>query len=625
MKIGFKSIMMGAVIFVSSMNAVGAESSFENATVSGISFATVGDDNDCDFRVGDTKIQDAINDNSQFDEVRIAGDQTYTENLIITDRSVKLRGGYNSCADAIIDNQDTDQHATIDGDVASRATILMNSTTTDIRVVTLENLRLINGGGLEGEVNVGGVAGVDTNLVLFLERMEITNNSSNQAAAGGINLFNSNGTSTSMTANDIRVQNNEGVDGGGLYCNGPNNSVEISGASSIAFNSAENGGGAYITNGCELNMYSGQEFGNLATLFDGINSNEATENGGGIYVSAGASANFNSNTRCVNSAFGQCIIFAGSQSTTVNITANSAGQDGGGVYVIDPDSAVNFNTGVINLNTAGQDGGGVYVDNQATFNMFWQGEKAEPFTPLYRTCFNSESCSELSGNKAVFGGAIFVNQSGLANVLRTHIKGNQGHAQQTTFGAVSYILGNDSQLVLEGSIITGNGAGTENYLFRNFDGINGNRIALRLLNSTVADNDVATEIFGLNQSSLNVAASIVSEPNAVAILQETNDDGNATFECVVVNEETSLQNSTLFDVVEDGPGFVDRNNGDYHIDPVSSPAVDLCESIVSSDLLDIDLEARGFDDANVSDFSGPFDAGADETYTSDVIFKNGFE
>jgi len=72
------------------------------------------------------------------------------------------------------------------------------------------------------------------------------------------------------------------------------------------------------------------------------------------------------------------------------------------------------------------------------------------------------------------------------------------------------------------------------------------------------------------------------------------------------------------------PAFVDRANGDFHIDAEFSPAVDLCEISPSNPVRDIDLDHYNYDDPIVMNALGAFDAGADETLTSDIIFANGF-
>ena len=40
---------------------------------------------------------------------------------------------------------------------------------------------------------------------------------------------------------------------------------------------------------------------------------------------------------------------------------------------------------------------------------------------------------------------------------------------------------------------------------------------------------------------------------------------------------------------------------------------------------DADNQPRGWDDYTLGNYEGPYDAGADETYANDIIFKQGFE
>ncbi len=69
--------------------------------------------------------------------------------------------------------------------------------------------------------------------------------------------------------------------------------------------------------------------------------------------------------------------------------------------------------------------------------------------------------------------------------------------------------------------------------------------------------------------------------------------------------------------------FVDSANRDYHL-AETSPAIDMCADSTSW-TVDIDGQSWAFDDPNVINAQGPFDAGADETYASDIIFMNNFD
>lgn len=68
---------------------------------------TVGGDNFCNFRLGTTRIQDAINSGAT--DIRIASNTSYSENLSINNQSVTIRGGYTDCSVAAGGIRDTVQ------------------------------------------------------------------------------------------------------------------------------------------------------------------------------------------------------------------------------------------------------------------------------------------------------------------------------------------------------------------------------------------------------------------------------------------------------------------------------------------------------------------------------------
>jgi len=97
--------------------------------------------------------------------------------------------------------------------------------------------------------------------------------------------------------------------------------------------------------------------------------------------------------------------------------------------------------------------------------------------------------------------------------------------------------------------------------------------------------------------------------------------GNLTINCLVAHEATSF---TGTNVLVDDPLFVNRSLGDFHL-AIGSPAIDLCSGISMLNPSDMNMEPRPWDDPNQLNGMGIFDAGADESYLSDVIFENDFE
>ncbi len=128
---------------------------------------------------------------------------------------------------------------------------------------------------------------------------------------------------------------------------------------------------------------------------------------------------------------------------------------------------------------------------------------------------------------------------------------------------------------------------------------------------------------------INIYSSIIYNPNTGPVI-----DSPAgvvpDIECVIAHEIGSLQSLSGSRLLNDDPKFKAPLDRDYHLDAMFSPAVDFCaESNVLGDLKDMDGHTRGWDDGSVpNDQNNPnyvFDAGADETYDNDVIFKDGFE
>ncbi|MDJ1139120.1 hypothetical protein, partial [Marinicella marina] len=102
---------------------------------------------------------------------------------------------------------------------------------------------------------------------------------------------------------------------------------------------------------------------------------------------------------------------------------------------------------------------------------------------------------------------------------------------------------------------------------------------------------------------------------------------NLEFDCNLVNETDSLSSANGLSFITNrlALNFIDPANGNYRIGQPSA-AVDLCAEVnFNSSPVDFEGDFLGFDDVAFPDVSGPYDAGADESYLSDVIFANGFE
>ena len=115
---------------------------------------------------------------------------------------------------------------------------------------------------------------------------------------------------------------------------------------------------------------------------------------------------------------------------------------------------------------------------------------------------------------------------------------------------------------------------------------------------------------------------IVHEQGSTAALDSVSAVETTQF-CNIVNALGDMYTPSN---VTDDPSFIDRNNNNYHIDARFSPAVDYClGTLANLDNKDTDGDRRSWDDYTVTNIYGPYDAGADETYDNDIIFKDDLE
>ena len=569
----------------------------------GIDFLTVGADSLCSYN----NIQDAIDDFAQSPlgniEIRIATNKTYTENLIIDNLTLSLVGGYDNCSISGQSGVPGTTRTTIDGGNAALPVIRITGSS-QRNTILLENLKLENGSG-SGLQTGGGLNAFDANAQVSLKRVTISDNTgTGLAIIGGTttdtDIIMTNSLIDSNTANNV---------GGGIYCEGSDASIIMGADSGVTFNQVlntnGNGGGAYIVFGCNFSMYSA-----------GMVLNMAKGNGGGLYAGSGARVFFFGREVC---NAGTCL---GDNIRPVRFNNNSADSDlsgqgnGGAVYITGPTTLVSMSQVWIDDNSAFH-GGAISVHAGAALIV----------DRVAKNCWNShinDKCnlfeSNISGASTGFGGAIY-NDNSQVEVLRSFFENNRAN-----LGTAIYSIGDSAVTVIVNSIFNHNGNNgiggyIDRYVIRANDG------AQYLINySTFADNNAEESVFGISSiqnSFLSLNQSIVSDSSSGEVLNAN--FGTATFDCILAHDINSISGTQLF--VGD-PQFINRNNGDFHINAAISPAVDLCIDSGSGGL-DVDTDIRGFDDPTVvnqgNNPNAKFDAGADETYDNDIIFKSGFE
>lgn len=569
---------------------------------------TVGSDNNCDFRTGDSKIQDAIDSGAE--EIRIVTD-TYMESLKIIDRSVILKGGYVDCADAE-NNISDNQRVNIDASLSFEPVIEIFGDS-QRNTVQIFNIQLTKGTGSESSQG-GGISAHAADLYLYLNNVWVYDNKSFNG--GGIALRPPG--NIDMYAVDTVILANNSIRGGGLYCRGDNMSVLLdsgNGFSTLTSNKAEetasapygDGGGVLLEDGCYMTLYHGGGF-NSGT--QGLFNNTASAEGGGAAVKSGSTLNLIGYLSC-SFVFPTGYVCRGDKEKPVSIVKNTAGENGGGIYASGTNTVVNANTLLLTYNNAAENGGGFAIEDGATLNTQYS----------YSRCWNPDSCNLFQNNKANgFGGAIF-SKNGIVDIQHTYMQKNRANS-----GVVLYARGTDASAKISGSIMTDNGDfGNDGFNDNNLIVINGLTggfdTNLTVAFSTIADNKLDQRVIANVGADVNILSTIIHETNSVDVYYSVNPE-STNFNCVIAHEDASIPSGTQVNV--DDPEFIDRANGNYHINPATSPALDYCNDLSLPDNKDIDLENRGWDDPMVGNNAGPFDIGADETYGNDIIFKDNF-
>lgn len=585
-----------------------------NGLSAGATVTTVGSGVSCQF----SSIQDAIN--ADYNEVRIV-EGSYAENININDLDIKLLGGYANCTDAINGIYDSESFdsiiAPLSGSNKPGIVIEGNNQSNNVE---LRNLTIRNGEG--SALNFGGGLTVYlADVFIHMNKVIITQNSGD--IGGGVLVLNGH---ADINMNDVQIfSNHANTHGGGIYCSGSENRIDfnsqvVPSAANIFQNStAGNGGGVYVSDGCHFLDFAG------GSGFSGIVLNTADGDGGGIYAQNAARVQLSGDRYCLTVAPYSCF---GNNSTGVNVWLNTAQGSGGGIYATGNETSV-VASNVLVLNNSGFYGGGAYITDGAQLTT--RTPSNSTLTTSSFKCWDNGRCNQFKGNKATAnigmpqtnrGGAFRVYNGAKLDISGTHIEENRAD-----FGSAISVESNNSELKLEGSYIVANGGVDDDYQNRSPISIRYGGEA-RIDYTTIADNFVPGEdgsSVSIVGADLQIYSSIIHDVSGADALYVTN-DSTSSEDCLIVNAFGDISGGVQSTHIVADPEFVDRANGDYHINAVLSPAVDYCDDFFAqNDSQDSDQENRGWDDYTVLNLHGVFDVGADETYGNDVIFKNGFD
>jgi len=557
-------------------------------------YLTVGSDAACDINTTSQNIQDAID--TGIGEVRIAANGNHNTTVSIVEKSLKLRGGYVDCAAANNDIQTTQTEIIVTFGAVEPA--IRISGDTQAYQIEIENLILTG-------LNNSALLIENSHADITLKNMLIQNNDlATGLIGGGVNVSQGN---VSLHIIDSQITQNTATHGGGLFCSGSAAEVVMSGDSGLTLNTTTGkGAGAYITLGCQFSLYSGDA---NPTPFSsvGIVANIADEEGGGIYVDLGGHVILNGHQDCTQECIGDNINPVSVNHNESN-TGVSGGEPGGGIYMTGIGTQVEIYAGLL-LENLSPKGAGVYVNDFASLTV----------ARLSQACWDPVKCNLFTKNRTLgvgggngTGGAIH-NQQAFVTISNTYFEENQSKT-----GSVLFAVGNNSHNKIHSSVFNHNSnqGNSDEYVIGAIDSA-----SVEIIHSTLADNFITdTSVFGIDSSSeLILRSSVVHDQDGDVM---NANPGTHIIDCLMAHESTSFSGTNVF--VND-PGFVDRNNRDYHLTP-DSVAIDLCaENLSTYDDNDIDFAPRGIDNLTTVNINGPYDLGADEAEDNDIIFKHSFE
>ncbi len=548
-------------------------------------------------------IQDALDANET--ELRVVA-QEFTENLVI-DSSIDINGGYASClATALGDVGLTSTNTVIKGDgILGAPAIKVDSSIQSNYTINLNNLTVRDAVDTSLVDGGHGIEIGDTSVLLSIENSLIINNT----AENGGGIYIGNPVDTDVFIKDSSIFGNMASNrGGGIFCGNANTVVRIIDESLIGENTALDGGGIFAINGCKVIIDSGIDV-NTSSDLRGVMGNFATNNGGGIYADLAAEIFLYGNT------YISFLFISGNSTQPVTLAGNEASNNGGGIYA-DRNSTVQIIDGLLTNNTSSSLGGGFYINDNSELTIKQSSNSS---------CWNTDKkCSILSNNKSTTnGGGIYIRNESQVTVENSYIFGNRSGR-----GTVVYARDDLTSLTLLNDVIYENGDNglngySDNHVIRGFNGPD-----ITIHHSTIADNDAndANAILGMTGTGtlFSIYNSIVNNGSELVL-----DNVSGAFyltSCVLVNETSTLMGAGVANL---NLSFVDPLNDDYHL-ANDSDAIDYClpnDSIVTLEE-DIDKQFRSIDYPNIPNAFGLADAGADEFHNfnlPDAMFANGFE
>ncbi len=460
---------------------------------------------------------------------------------------------------------------------------------------------------------------------------------SNDATGDGGGILATDFCSVALVGGALIRDNTATGSGGGIYV-GPNASLSTTGGVTIDLNAAEGSGGgiAFAHNGASATLESVQIVENTAgshggglTLGGGVASlgvgtvitdNTAGLLGGGIHCwnTVAVTISEGVQIRRNEARWGGGLSCGGSATVTgvgdgdpIEIVGNQA-ESGGGVRLGNSSEVLLLNT-LVEENRAEFYGGGVYLEYDARY----QQERGN-----FIDCASPPRCSTLSRNQVIDssggGAALWADQGAEVLVAQSYIEEN--HAPIASLMGTIGAEGAGTFVEFEGNQLWGNDSRS---LFESSDGA--------LIHARFVSAAENSWTFSLNSPPVKIvlgeeAGGNVELFSSIFVDTVGSVGGGVLADCLIVDSTTGLAPARAGTIeVSADPGFYSKSGADLHLRS-GSVAIDFCDDafVVPGDR-DLDLEFRGHQTIAQPDRLGPWDLGADENPSVDLLFMDGFE
>ena len=566
----------------------------------------VGGDADCPYPSIQAAV-DAAAATPGADYVWIAMNGSYAgENVQVSDADgVIIVGGLVDCDDIDVDTRMT----TVSGagnDGSAVFTIRGHSS------VKLQNL-LITGAARDGDAN-GGAVDFDGSGDLEIELSSITQNSAGYGA--GVNAKGDGGhLDVVLEDNTLVLGNTAQTSGGGVRVEGDTRLYVDDPEIMIGFNHALTGigGGVEVIGPAEAEIGSSGYNGGAVIQF-----NDAVH-GGGIAAAASES----NDTAHV-------YLFTTDPANPVQVSDNFASATGGGIYLKPHTDTLDFGLAMfeaadfrINDNIA-LEGSAIYGDEDYNIIAGYVGSdvilNSTESPALGVPCAPGVPCNEIRGNIAedananpTDGATILMQSCSAIYATRTLFSGNRGGYLIRAFGDQG------AHVDLRQSVAAQNTVAHDLINFAPTSQFS----TVTLHGSTIVDNTIGSDyVVYADAESSEITDSIIDQLGTQTIAYT----GSLTAAYVLTNNASTLAGGTA--IVDGEPDYVDRANGDYHLQR-SSFGVDFAPA---EEGVDRDGNPRTVDLIDLPNGPGPLDLGAYEIQNQiascavgDTIYCDGFD